>query len=173
MVKKGSVQKNPLMYCTWESMVTDDRRQTTDNNGQHTLNLSYYLMCQRFGKLKFLESTLELLQQFKLQIRDSLIISFWFHMVVGLWPGHVWVPQTLLYVHHKTGIWMVGGQFQTIPLGRNSHRQMSTMRVWEWDIKTPKLAAQTWVTCFNYIIQSRPSRMFWAVLTLHPCWQTR
>jgi hypothetical protein len=29
------------------------------------------MMCQHFGKLKFLESTLELLQQFKLQMISS------------------------------------------------------------------------------------------------------
>ncbi len=29
------------------------------------------MMCQHFGKLKFLESTLELLQQFKLQMMTS------------------------------------------------------------------------------------------------------
>ncbi len=30
------------MYCTWESIDTDDGPQTTDH-GRHTLNLYYYL----------------------------------------------------------------------------------------------------------------------------------
>ncbi len=52
------------MYCTWESIDTDGPQMT--DHRRHTLNLSYYLMmCQRFGKKhKFLESSLELLQQF-------------------------------------------------------------------------------------------------------------
>ena len=31
------------MYCTWESIDTDHRPQTTDDDGRHTLNLYYYL----------------------------------------------------------------------------------------------------------------------------------
>ena len=49
---------------------------------------------------------------------------------------HLQISKNFLHIHHKTGIWMVQLQLQTLTLGREHHQQMSTVHMWSQDFKT-------------------------------------